>query len=67
LKELYKLSRGNELIMLATIDQSIVNGWQGFFPIKGNFVNHGKSKAQTVYESLGGSNGETEEGIGDII
>lgn len=67
LKELYKLSKGSERLMVSIIDQSIVNGWQGFFPLKGNFRNDVKSKAQAIYEMLGDRNGETEESIGDII
>ena len=68
LQELYKLSQGNERMMISIIDQSIVNGWQGFFPLKGNFGNrNGKSKAQAVYESLGGNNGEDEEGLSSFI
>ena len=34
LKELQKLSNGNEQTAIAIIDQSIINGWKGFFAIK---------------------------------
>lgn len=34
LKKLYKLSKGNEQAMIEIVNQSTMNSWQGFFPLK---------------------------------
>lgn len=34
LKKLHKLSNGNEQIMIGIVNQSTMNSWQGFFPLK---------------------------------
>lgn len=34
LKKLHKLSDGNEQIMIGIVNQSTMNSWQGFFPLK---------------------------------
>ncbi len=35
MKKLIKLGNGNEEVMIEVLEQSIANGWQGIFEVKG--------------------------------
>ena len=51
LDNLQKLSNGNEQTAIAIIDQSIINGWKGFFPIKSvNGTKHSNGAYQLLEE-----------------
>ncbi len=50
LKELVRVSGGNEITAIQIIETSMANGWKGFFELKTN--NNGKSKQQSGISDL---------------
>jgi hypothetical protein len=52
LKELYKISSGIEQNAIAIIDQSIINGWKGFFELKNQSNAKKPTRNSGAYELL---------------
>lgn len=59
LKKLMRLSNGQQPIMVQIVNQSVMNGWQGFYPLK-NKTKGVEESANEFYEYL-----KSAQGIGD--
>lgn len=57
LKKLYRLSNGDEKTAILIIEESMANGWKGFFKLQQEVSpNKTKSAAQIIHDTINGLN-----------